>query len=75
MGVSLSRAVELAWETALVWDDDRCNYGEPRQAALALLGTRVHFVVFVDRADSRRIISLRRANLREAKRYVQTIED
>ena len=41
-GLSLSRAVALAWETALVWDDDRCHHGEPRQAALALLGTRVH---------------------------------
>ena len=35
----------------------------------------LHYVAFVDRADVRRIISLRRANRREVKRYVQALEE
>lgn len=54
---------------AVTWPGVRKAYGEPRQCALALLGARVFFVVFVDRVDGRRIISLRKANPREVKRY------
>ena len=68
-GVSLALAAHLAWDTAVTWPDVRTAYGEPRQCALALLGARVFFVVFVDRLDGRRIISLRKANPREVKRY------
>lgn len=34
----------------------------------------VHFVDFVDRADGRRVISLRKANQREFDRYVAYID-
>ena len=68
-GVSMALAAHLAWDTAVTWLDVRKTYGEPRQCALALLGARVFFVVFVDRIDGRRIISLRKANPREVKRY------
>ena len=34
-GVSLSLANELNWEAALVWVDDRFEYGELRMIALA----------------------------------------
>lgn len=68
-GVSLALAAELEWDSALVWPDARQTYGEPRQSALILLGARVYFVAFVDRADGRRIISLRKANPREVRDY------
>lgn len=68
-GVSLALAAELEWDSAMVWPDTRHNYGEPRQSALAVLGARVYFVAFVDRADERRIISLRKANQREVRDY------
>lgn len=60
--VSLALAAELEWESAVTWPDLRRAYGEPRQCALALLGERLFFVAFVDRADG---ISLRKANDRE----------
>lgn len=69
-GVSLTVACELEWDTALVWPDDRKDYGECRMAGLALRGTRVFCVVFTDRGEERRIISLRKANAREVRRYV-----
>ncbi|MDO9009790.1 MAG: BrnT family toxin [Thiobacillus sp.] len=34
-GVSLALAVELDWEAALVWVDERIEYGEARMIALA----------------------------------------
>ncbi len=69
-GLSLALATELEWETALIWTDDRKDYGEVRQCALVLRENRLYFVAFVDRADGRRIISVRKANDREVRRYV-----
>jgi len=69
-GLGLSLAVALNWDTALVWQDQRKNYAEVRNCALLTFNQRVYFVAFVDRGLERRIISLRKANLREAKHYV-----
>lgn len=69
-GLSLATASDLDWDTALIWRDSRKEYGEIRLSATVLLGTRLHFVAFVDRGDERRIISLRKANAREVKLYV-----
>jgi uncharacterized DUF497 family protein len=70
-GLSLALAVELDWEEALVWFDDREDYGEMRMIALAPRTGILYYVAFVDRGRVRRIISLRRANRREVKHYVQ----
>jgi uncharacterized DUF497 family protein len=63
----------LDWEAALAWVDERFEYGEARMIALAP-GTRIlYYVAFVDRGEVRRIISLRRANRREVKYYVENL--
>lgn len=72
-GVSLALAGELDWEAALVWIDDRFEYRELRLIALARKTEILYYVAFVDRGEARRIISLRRANRREVKYYVQNI--
>ena len=72
-GVSLSMAGELNWEAALVWVDDRFEYNETRIIALAPKTEILYYVAFADRGEMRRIISLRRANRREVKRYVENI--
>jgi uncharacterized protein len=71
-GVSLALARELDWEAALVWIDDRFDYGELRIIALAPKTKILYCVAFVNRGEVRRIISLRRANRREVRRYVQS---
>ena len=71
-GVSLSLATELDWEAALAWVDDRFEYGELRMIALAPKTNILYYVAFVDRDSTRRIISLRRANRREVKHYVES---
>lgn len=72
-GLSLSFADELDWETALVWVDDRFEYGELRMIALAPKTSILYYAAFVDRGVVRRIISIRRANRREVKHYVENI--
>ena len=74
-GLSLSLAERLDWDAALLCIDDRQDYGETRVLALAPNTGILYYVAFVDRADVRRIISLRRANRREVKRYVQALEE
>jgi uncharacterized DUF497 family protein len=70
-GVSLALANELEWDTLQCKEDTRHNYGESRMAGFAFIGQRLYGVVFVDRGDVRRVISLRKANQREVKRYVE----
>ena len=71
-GVSLVLAVELDWDAALVWVDDRYEYSETRMIALAPKTGILYYVAFVDQGEVRRIISLRRATRREVKHYVQS---
>lgn len=70
-GVSLALAAELEWDSAVTWPDTRRVYGEPRQCGIGYIGLRLFYVAFVDRADGRRIISLRKANPREVKHYAK----
>jgi uncharacterized DUF497 family protein len=72
-GVSLALAGELDWEAALVWIDDRFEYNELRMIALAPKRRILYYVAFVERGEARRIISLRQANRREVKHYVQSL--
>ncbi len=69
--ISLSLAEWLDWDAAWVWVDERVDYGELRMIALAPQTQVLYYVAFVDRGDVRRVISLRRANRREAKHYVE----
>ena len=75
-GVSLTEAAGFEWGSAVVWPDTRREYGEARMVALGYIGLRIMALVFVDRPPEkpteRRIISLRKANSREVKRYAET---
>ena len=73
-GLSLTMAAELDWDAAWVWVDGRFEYNEIRMIALAPKTEILYCVAFVDRGDVRRIISLRRANRREVKHYVEINE-
>jgi uncharacterized DUF497 family protein len=55
--------------TLLVEQDQRWDYGEERFRALGLIDKKVFAVVFTRRFRAIRIISARRANSREVKRY------
>jgi uncharacterized DUF497 family protein len=51
--------------------DDRFDYGEVREVAFGLINARLFVCVFADRRGERRVISLRKANRREVRRYGQ----
>lgn len=71
-GVSLADASGFEWDEVVIWLDQRHGYGELRMIGIGYIGDRLFNVVFVDRVDERRVISLRKANQREVKRYAQT---
>jgi len=73
-GVSLGEAAKLDWNRTLAKLDRRADYGEPRQIGYGPIGRRLYCVVFVDRGDVRRIISLRKANNREIDHYEAQID-
>ena len=49
--------------------DDRFDYGEDRFITVGLLGERMVVVVWTPRGDDRQVISMRKANEREQRRY------
>ncbi|OOR98562.1 hypothetical protein B0186_08995 [Canicola haemoglobinophilus] len=61
--------LDLDWDTALIWQDKRKDYPEPRLCAFALLYKRLHHICFTPITDGIRVISFRRANTREVKKY------
>lgn len=68
-GLSFELASEFVWDGALIVEDTRKDYGEPRFQALGLIETRLHVLVFTARGGQVHVISLRKANKREVKRY------
>lgn len=73
-GVSLALAGEIDWPNVLCAADDRADYGEMREVGYTLIGTRLYSVVFVQRGQAMRIISLRKANRREVRIYEKAIQ-
>ena len=68
-GMSLADAVHIDWETLWAIQDTRQDYGEIRMIGYALIKTRLYNVIFTDKVNERRIISLRKANKREVQNY------
>ena len=66
-GISFALSAEFDWTTALVLRSDRA--GEARYMAVGEIEGRLHVLVYTKRGQALRIISLRRANNREVKRY------
>ena len=68
-GVDFAAMEAFEWHTAVERPDDR--HREPRFVATGYIGDRLHVVVFTERGDRLRVISLRRATARERKRYAE----
>jgi uncharacterized DUF497 family protein len=65
-------AVELEIPDAIDVDVSvRNEYNEVRYIAYSMLNGRLHFVCFTETSDGIRVISFRKANDREVKRYEQ----
>lgn len=70
-GLPFDLVADFDFETALVAPDVREDYGEARFIAIGFIGRRLHVVAFTMRGVRLRVISLRKANAREAERYEQ----
>ncbi len=70
-GVSLQAAERFDWDTALVVEDDRFDYGEMRFYAVGYIGNRLHTLIYADGSheNALRAISLWPATRSEVKRY------
>jgi uncharacterized DUF497 family protein len=68
-GLPFELAAEFDFEAASIWQDMRHDYGEMRYVAIGRIGERLHVLCFTETDDGIRVISLRKANDREVKRY------
>jgi uncharacterized DUF497 family protein len=73
-GVSLALAEVLFAGPYVSTADDRFDYGEVREVAFGLINDRLFVCVYTDREAERPVISLRKANKREVRRYGENLE-
>lgn len=55
------------WNTSVRYPSPR--FGEMRWLAIGFIDDRLYCVIYTDREERRRIISLRKANARDRRRY------
>jgi len=70
-GLSFDLVAEFEWEGAVFSADERFAYPEARFLALGFLAGRLHAVIFTGVAGGIRVISFRKANAKEVRRYEQ----
>ena len=68
--VDFAAVHDFEWETAVIEFDDR--HDEPRWVAIGYIGFRLFTVVYTERGDMTRIISLRKSAPWEMRYYAQT---
>lgn len=67
--LSFELAADFEWDSALIWQDTRFDYGEERFNALGFVHHRLHCLTFKLILGGIRVISFRKANTREIKHY------
>ncbi|HYI41127.1 MAG TPA: BrnT family toxin [Allosphingosinicella sp.] len=72
--VDFEDAVHVFAGTAITIEDDRKDYGEMRYQTFGLLDDRMVAVVWTSRGETRHIISMRKANDRERRKYEAQLE-
>jgi len=75
-GIDFADVADIFNYPMLVELDDRHNYGEERWTGIGLLQNRIAVVVYTERYQSTiRIISARKANSHEHRRYQEFISN
>ena len=67
--LSFNEVSKLDWSSAVILEDVRKDYGEQRFRVFGYIDERLYAVVFTPRESAVHIISFRKANSREVKRY------
>lgn len=68
-GVDFEAVYRFDWNTAIIKQDTRYNYGELRIEAKGMIDGRLHTLIFTVRNGGIRLIGLRKSNTREVKGY------
>lgn len=68
-GVDFADIVDIDADSLRTWEDFRRDYGERRFISYGYLHSRLCTFCWTQRGGSTRIISMRKANGRERKRY------
>lgn len=68
-GLDMRMAAEVFAGDHLTTPDDRADYGGPRYITIGKMGDRMVVLVWTPRGTARRIISMRKANVREQEKY------
>ena len=68
-GISFSRAAKIFSSPVVRWIDHRTDYGETRWVAVGRAEGRLMTVVYTIRGRNIRIISARKANKHERRKY------
>ncbi|HVT25575.1 MAG TPA: BrnT family toxin [Rhizomicrobium sp.] len=74
-GLPFVAAARLFDSVRLEWEDRRKDYGETRSNTLGEIEGRVFFASFTRRGEAIRIISFRKANARETRRYHEYLRE
>lgn len=66
-GVRFDAAMSFEFDAALIGIDDDLPYGEERLKAYGFIGTKLHVMIYVERGEAMRVISLRVASSLEKR--------
>jgi uncharacterized protein len=69
-GIDFADVVRFDFGTAVVKPDLRRNYSKLRELALGMIDGRLHMLCFTRLGRITRVISLRRANAREYRKWL-----
>ncbi len=69
--IGFEAVARFDWDMAVVHPDGREDYFELREQALGFIGDVLYYLVFTRRGETVRVISLRKAEKSERKRYVK----
>lgn len=73
-GLDFDDAADLLAGVHFTRPDQRYDYGEDRYISVGLIGDETIVVVWTQRHDSRRIISMRKADRDEREQYQQWLD-
>jgi uncharacterized protein len=68
-GVDFLDPEDFDWSSAIETIDDHFDYLEDRWIALGYIDSRLHVLIYIMRSGNIRLISLRKANMRERDYY------
>lgn len=69
--VAFAAVEDFEWDVAVYRIDH--EDGEERLVATSFIGNKLHVLVYVERGDRIRVISLRRAEKKEVRRYEEDV--